>query len=82
MEESPCSEAHIHLAGQAIPPRLSGFPKVHYRVHKSPPLDHILSQMNPKHALITYFKIILILSSLLCPDFPTGIFNSFFTSKH
>lgn len=33
-------------------------PTIHYRIHNSPPLFPVLSQMNPVHALTTYvFKI-------------------------
>jgi hypothetical protein len=31
-------------------------PKVQYRVHKSPPLDRVQSQMNSFHILTLYFK--------------------------
>jgi hypothetical protein len=30
--------------------------KIHYRVHKSPPLDPILNQINPVHNLTSHFN--------------------------
>jgi hypothetical protein len=56
--------------------------KVHYRVHKGPPLHSILSQINPVHIIIHYYyKTILIMSSRLSLDLPNVIFPSRFPVK-
>jgi hypothetical protein len=48
-------------------------PKVHYRVHKSPPLDPILSQLNPVRPIDTYsLRSILMSSSHLRLGLPSG----------
>jgi hypothetical protein len=55
--------------------------KVRYCVHKSPPLDPILSYMKPVHTLTPHFSKIHLLSSHLWLGLPTGLLPSGFPPK-
>jgi hypothetical protein len=76
MELSPSWQAASRSASQEFP--VLWRPKVHHRVHKSPPLDPILSQTNPVNATPFFLRSILILSSHLLLGLSSGLFPSSF----
>jgi hypothetical protein len=81
MELSPSWEAVNCAVTQEIPSILWN-PKVHYRVHKSPPLVLILSQINPIHTIPSYLsKINFNIVHHLRLGLPSGLFPSGFPTN-
>jgi hypothetical protein len=75
MEKSPSWEANRFSACQEISCILWN-PKVHYRIHKSPPPVPVLNHINP-----TSWRSVLVSSFHLRLGLPSGLFPSGFPTK-
>jgi hypothetical protein len=72
MKQSPSWETNSSSASQEIP-RILCNPKVHRRIHNSPPSLPIPSQIDPVRAQSVSLKPISILSSYLRLGFPSDL---------
>ena len=80
-EQSPSWEANRFAASQEIPHILWN-PKIHYCIHKCPPLVPNMSHFDPVHTPHpTSWRFILILSSHLHLGLPSVLFPSGFPTK-
>jgi hypothetical protein len=81
MELSPSWEA-AHCAATQEYPSILWNPRFHYRLHKSPPLVSILSQMNLIHTIPSYrSKIHFNIAHHLRLGLPSGLFFSGFPTN-
>jgi hypothetical protein len=81
MQPSPAPETTSRSATQELPNILWN-PKVHYRVHKSPPPVLVLIQVNSVYATPSYYSVThLILSSHPRLYLPSGLLYSGFYTK-